>query len=370
MDASRRLKVGIIGCGNILKAYVNGCRQFAILDLVACADIDHAKAEAAAKEHGIPQALSTNALLSDPAIDLVINLTIPAAHAEVSLAAIRANKHVHSEKPLAITREEGQAILQAAKEQGVRVGCAPDTFLGGGLQTARKLIDDGAIGRPVAAVAFMMAHGPEHWHPNPDFFYEVGAGPVFDMGPYYLTALVHLLGPVKRVTASTTAAFKKREITNPNNRTGEMIPVEVSTHAAGILDFASGAVGTLIFSWDVWKTNLPRIEIYGTEGSLIVPDPNTFKGPVQIQVGRDGDWQVVPIEYPEDIWRGIGAADMAHALVSGRAHRASGDLAYHVLDLMHALDDASQKGAHIRIETALKQPPLLPLGLPPGVLDD
>jgi predicted dehydrogenase len=364
------MKVGIIGCGNILKAYVNGCHQFEILDLVACADIDHAKAEAAVKELGISQAISSNALLIDPSIDLVINLTVPAVHAEVSLAAIRAGKHVYSEKPLAITREDGRAILQAARAQGVRVGCAPDTFLGGGLQTARKLIDDGAIGRPVAAVAFMMSHGPEHWHPNPDFFYLVGAGPVFDLGPYYLTALVHLLGPVKRVTASTTAAFEEREITNPNRRTGEMIPVEVSTHAAGILDFASGAVGTLVLSWDVWKTNLPRIEIYGTEGSMVVPDPNTFKGPVKIQTGRDGEWQEVPIEYPEDIWRGIGTADMAHAIRSGRAHRASGDLAYHVLDLMQALDEASQKGAHIQIETELNQPAPLPVGLPPGVLDD
>lgn len=370
MATNKKLKVGIIGCGNILYAYVNGCKQFEILDLVACADIDPAKAEAAVKEFGIPQAVSTNALLSDPTIDLVINLTIPAAHAEITLAAIQAGKHVHSEKPLAITRKDGQAILQAAKEQGVRVSCAPDTFLGGGLQTARKLIDDGTIGRPVAAVAFMMGHGPEHWHPNPDFFYEVGAGPVFDMGPYYLTALVHLLGPVKRVTASTTSAFEEREITNPDNRTGEMIPVEVSTHATGILDFASGAVGTLVFSWDVWKTNLPRIEIYGTEGSMIIPDPNTFKGPVQVQKGRDGDWEDVPITYPEDVWRGIGAADMAHAIASGRAHRASGDLAYHVLDLMHALDDASQKGAHIPIEAGFEQPALLPLDLPPGVLDD
>jgi predicted dehydrogenase len=363
------LNIGIIGCGNILPAYVKGCAQFDILNLVACADIDQMKADAAAEKFGI-KAVSVDALLADPSIDLVINLTIPAAHAEVSLAAIAAGKHIHSEKPLAITREDGQTILEVAKEKGVRVSCAPDTFLGGGLQTARKLIEEGDIGRPVAAVAFMTGHGPEHWHPNPDFFYEVGAGPVFDMGPYYLTALVHLLGPVKRVTASTSIAFPEREITNPNNRTGEKIPVHAPTHTTGILDHESGATATLIFSWDVWKTNLPLIEIYGTEGSLIVPDPNTFKGPVKIQKGRDGEWEEVEIVYPEDIYRSIGAADMAHAIQSGRSHRSSGDLAYHVLDLMHALNDASDSGKHVMVESGCEQPALLPEGLSPGLLDD
>ena len=369
MEINKRLNVGIIGCGNILHAYVKGCNQFTILNLVACADIDQAKAAAAAEQFAI-KAVPVADLLADPSVDLIINLTIPAAHAEVSLAAIAAGKHVHSEKPLANTREDGLAILAAAKKQGVRVSCAPDTFLGGGLQTARKLIEEGAIGRPVAAVAFMTGHGPEHWHPNPDFFYDIGAGPVFDMGPYYLTALVHLLGPVKRVTSSTTIAFPEREITNPNNRTGEKIPVYVPTHTTGILDFASGAVGTLIFSWDVWKTNLPLIEIYGTEGSMIVPDPNTFKGPVKIQKGREGEWEEVAIAYPEDIWRGIGAADMAHAIHSERDHRTSGDLAYHVLDLMHALTDASDSDQHILVESSCKQPALLPEGLPEGLLDD
>jgi predicted dehydrogenase len=363
-----KVNVGIIGCGNIFKQYINGCRNFEILDVVAVTDIDYAKAEAVSKEHNVPALMSPEALLADPSVDIVINLTIPAAHATVSLAALAAGKHVYSEKPLAITREDGQAILAAARERGLLVGCAPDTFLGGGLQTCRRLIEDGAIGTPVAATAFMMSHGPEAWHPNPEFFYKVGGGPMFDMGPYYLTALVNLLGPVARVTGSARASFPER-IATSEARNGERISVDVATHVAGVLDFANGPIATLITSFDVWSSTLPRIEIYGSEGTLYVPDPNTFSGPVLLRKSGEKEAHEVPLMYSDKVGRGIGVADMAYAIRYGRPHRASGELAYHVLDLMHAFHDASAQGRHITMQTDLVQPAPLPLDLPAGVLD-
>jgi predicted dehydrogenase len=362
-----KVQVGIIGCGNILPAYVKGCRSFEILDLTSCADIEPERAQARAAEFGL-RARSVDALLADPDMGLVINLTVPTAHAAVSLAAIAAGKHVHSEKPLAVTRMDGARILAAARERGVRVGCAPDTFLGGGLQTCRKLIDDGAIGEPVAATAFMLGHGPESWHPNPEFFYKTGAGPMFDMGPYYLTALVHLLGGVRRVTASARISFPERVATS-QARYGQRITVEVPTHLACVLDFASGPVGTLITSFDVWSHNLPRIEIYGSEGSLSVPDPNTFGGPVKIRTAGADAWTEVPPTHSTGVGRGIGPADMAYASRSGRAHRASGDLAFHVLELMHAFVEASVTDRHVLISSQVDRPAALPVGLPPGQLD-
>jgi predicted dehydrogenase len=363
-----KVQVGIIGCGNIFNAYVKGCRAFPILDLVACADIDPARAQARATEHG-PKALSVDELINDPDIRIVVNLTIPAAHAEVSLAAIAAGKHVHSEKPFATVRADGQRVLAAAQAKGVLTGCAPDTFMGAGLQTCRKLIDDGWIGQPVAATAFMLGHGMEHWHPNPDFFYKPGAGPMFDMGPYYLTALVSLLGPVKRVTGSARITFPERLVTSQPNF-GQRIKVETPTHVAGVLDFASGAVGTLITSFDVWSHNLPRIEIYGSEGSLAVPDPNTFGGPVRVRRAGAQDWSEIPLThgYAENT-RGIGVADMAYSLTYGRPHRVNGAMAYHVLDLMQSFLDASDQGQHLTIASTCERPAALPVGLMAGTLD-
>lgn len=363
-----KIQTGIIGCGNIFNAYVKGCRAFPILDLVACADIDAGRAEARAAEHGL-KALAVDALLADPDIRIIVNLTVPAAHAEVSLAAIAAGKNVYSEKPLATNRANGARVLAAAQAQGVLVGCAPDTFLGAGLQTCRKLLDDGWIGRPVAATAFMLGHGMEHWHPNSEFFYKPGAGPLFDMGPYYLTALVHLLGPATRVTGSAQISFAERLVTSQPNF-GQRIKVETPTHVAGVLDFAAGAVGTLITSFDVWSHNLPRIEIYGSEGSLSVPDPNTFGGPVRVRRAGAQEWSEIPLThgYAENM-RGIGVADMAYALTTGRPHRASGALAYHVLDLMQSFLDASAAGQHIAIQSTCARSAALPVGLMPGQLD-
>jgi predicted dehydrogenase len=362
-----KVKVGIIGCGNISTQYIKGCRLFDVIDLVACADIDMDRAQATAQEYGLT-ACSVAELLADPAIEIVINLTIPATHAEVSLAAIAAGKHVQSEKPLAISRADGQQILAAAAAKGVRLGCAPDTFLGGGLQTCRKLIDDGEIGQPVGATAFMMSGGPESWHPNPIFFYQQGAGPMFDMGPYYLTALIHLLGPVVRVSGASRISFAERVATS-QARQGERIPVEVPTYVAGLLNFASGPIASLITTFDVpGGSNLPNIEIYGSEGSLRAPDPNIFGGPVLLRRAGSKEWQEMPLSHDSEVMRGIGVADMATAIRAGQPHRTSGELAYHVLDLMHAFEDSSQSGRHIEIESSCQRPAALPLGLAKGQL--
>jgi predicted dehydrogenase len=363
-----RVKVGIIGTGDIFGAYVEHCRAFEILDVVACADIDRRKAEAKAKAFDVPRACPVEDLLGDPSVELLVNLTVPRAHAEVSLAVIEAGKHVYSEKPLAVTRQDGKKLLAAAREKGVRIGCAPDTFLGGGLQTCRKLVDDGWIGEPVAAVAFMIGHGPESWHPNPDFFYQVGGGPLFDVGPYYLTALVNLLGPVKRVAGSARISFPERIATSEEHR-GRRIPVEVPTHVAGTLDFVGGPIATLITSFDIWASRLPRIEIYGSEGTLSVPDPNTFDGPVLVRRAEAQAWSEMPLSHSATVGRGVGVADMAYALRSGRPHRASGEVAYHVLDIMEALGESSEMGRHIEIASGGTPPAPLPLGLSEGELD-
>jgi len=356
-----KVKVGVIGCGAISAAYFTGCQAFDILEIVACADINLQVAHAAAERFGIPRVYSVDEMLHAPDIQLVINLTIPQAHAAVNQAVIAAGKHVYCEKPFAVTREEGLQTLAAAEERGVLVGCAPDTVLGGGVQTCRALIDNGVIGTPVAAVAFMMNHGPEGWHPNPGFYYQVGGGPMFDMGPYYLTTLVTLLGPIKRVTGANRMSFPERVATS-KARFGERIKVEVPTHVGGLLEFEQGPIATIITSFDVWHTDLPRIEIYGSEGSLSVPDPNTFGGVVQVRRADDGAWTEVPLSHRDDVGRGIGVADMAYALVSGRPHRANGALAYHVLDAMHAFHDAAASGQHINLQSTCSQPAALPLG--------
>ena len=362
-------KVGIIGVGNISGIYLKSPQVFPILEIVACADIDMERAKAKAEEHQIA-ALTVDQLLTDPAIEIVVNLTIPAAHAQVSLAAIEAGKSVYSEKPLALNTQDGRRLLETAQRRGVRVGCAPDTFLGGGLQTCRKLIDDGWIGEPVAATAFMISHGHGHWHPNLDFYYKPGGGPMFDMGPYYLTALVSMLGPVRRVTGATRATFAERTITS-QPKYGQKITVEVPTHVVGVLDFAAGPIATIVTTFDVWSAELPRIEIYGTQGTLSVPDPNTFGGPVRLRRAGSNGWMEIPIPYHYTTnSRGLGVADLAHALHSGRPHRANGELAFHVLEIMEAIHEASNQSRHVNLTSTCSRPAPLPLGLMPGVLDN
>jgi predicted dehydrogenase len=356
-------KVGIIGCGNISDIYLQNGQKFSEFDIVAVADILQERAQAKADKYGVAKAYTVDQLLADPEVEIVINLTIPAAHGEVALAALQAGKHVYNEKPLAVEREDAQKMLALAGEKGLRVGCAPDTFLGAGLQTCRKLIDEGAIGEPVAATAFMLGHGPESWHPDPNFFYQRGAGPMFDMGPYYLTTLVSMLGPVQRVTGTTRVTFPERTITSQPKH-GEVIKVNTPTHVVGVMEFVSGPVATLITSFDVWHSSLPRIEIYGTEGTLLVPDPNTFGGPVLIAPAGKREWSEVELTHGNaGNSRGVGVADMAQAIATGRAHRANGKMAYHVLDLMHTFHDSSREGRHITMESSCERPAAFPAGI-------
>jgi predicted dehydrogenase len=365
-----KTKIGIIGCGNISGIYLKVAKTFDILETVACADVIPELAKAKADEYGVPCACMTDDLLTNPEICIVVNLTPPAAHGAIALQALQAGKSVFNEKPLAVTREDAQRMLALACERNLRVGCAPDTFMGAGLQTCRKLIDEGAIGRPIAATAFMLGRGPEPWHPNPEFFYQAGGGPMFDMGPYYVTALVTMLGPVKRVTGSAQVSFPERTI-GSGAKQGKKFKVEIPTHIVGVLDFAGGVVGNIITSFDVWAHQLPRIEIYGTDGSLSVPDPNTFGGPVKLWKPETRAWEEVPLlPIRAENSRSLGVADMAYALRSGRPHRANGELAYHVLDIMHAIHDASRENRHFELTSTCERPIPMPVDLSPNVLDE
>jgi predicted dehydrogenase len=360
------LQVGIIGCGNISNQYFTGLKAFDVVNVAGAADLDFARAEAKGKEHGV-RPYTVEKLLDDSSIDIVINLTVPQAHAPVNLAILGAGKHAYTEKPFALGVAEGQKVIDFAAQTKLRVGCAPDTFLGGGIQTARKAIDDGLIGEPIGAVGNMASRGPEGWHPNPDFLYQPGGGPMLDMGPYYLTALVNLLGPIRRVTGSSRISFPERTI-GSGERKGKKIRVEVPTHYAGVFDFASGPVAALNISFDIWHHNLPIIEIYGTEGSLRVPDPNTFGGVVELR-RFDEEWHSVPLTHSDKVGRGIGVADLAAAVQGNRPHRASGQLALHVLEAMLAVQLASESEAHVHLQTTVAKPAPLPPGLPFGQLD-
>ncbi len=359
-----RLRVGIIGIGNISGIYLkNLIKMFGRrIELLGCADIEAERAHTATREYELPKKYgSPEELLRDDDIELVLNLTIPAAHYEVSKAAVDAGKHVYVEKPLCVELSEAAQLLDAAKEKGVRVCGAPDTFLGAAHQTARKLIDDGWIGEPVAAVAFLQNHGHEHWHPNPEFFYKRGGGPMFDMGPYYLTALVNLIGPVVSISGSTRKTFATRTITS-EPKYGAVIDVDIPTHLVGILDFANGALGTITTSFDVWAHNLPRIEIYGTDGSLSVPDPNVFGGAVKVRRKNHDEWEPVPLTHSYDEnSRGLGVAEAGEAIASGRVPRTDSELTNHVLEIMHGIHIAADSGMRYMVKTPGTKPAALPM---------
>lgn len=358
-----QLRVAVIGTGTISGIYLkNLMTVFADrISVIGCADLLPQRARETAEEYGLAKAYETpGELLSDPDVDLVLNLTVPAAHYDVNRAAVEAGKHVYVEKPLCNELHEASSLLAAAADRGVHVGGAPDTFLGAGQQTCRTLIDDGMIGNPIAAAAFMQNHGPESWHPAPEFYYKVGGGPMFDMGPYYLTALINLVGPVKSVTGSTRTTFPQRTTGNGPRR-GTVIDVEVPTHVTGILDFANGAVGTIVTSFDVWSDGLPCIEIYGTEGSLSVPDPNTFGGEIKVRRSNDDQWRAVEPERPySENSRGIGVVEMAEAIQSSRPHRASAGLMQHVLEIMHGIHIAADNGTRYEMQTNGVRPEALP----------
>ncbi|WP_431801250.1 Gfo/Idh/MocA family protein [Halobacillus andaensis] len=354
-----KVKVGVIGCGNISDIYFKNLSSFSSLEVVACADLNEKLAKDKANEHHLPESLSVNELLTHPEIELILNLTPPKVHAEISLLSLEHDKHVYSEKPLAVSKEEGQLIINLAKEKNLFVGSAPDTFLGSGIQTCLDLVQKGEIGTPVAATAIMMNGGPEQWHPNPEFFYQEGAGPLFDMGPYYLTALIQLLGPIDSVFSSSTINFPERVI-KTGEKQGKVIKVETPTHFSGNLEFESGAVATMIMSFDVSVANPPSLEIYGAEGTIRVPDPNHFGGPVLLKKKDEYKWREIELQYPyTENSRGIGLLDMVSSLQHATPFRANGELAYHVLETMVAFCESSEMGERRKLESSCKPAPLL-----------
>ena len=361
--AAAPLRVGLIGAGHISADYLRAARFFGQIKVAVCADLNAAAAESRAREFNIEFA-SIEALLDDDSIELVLNLTTPQAHVPVALRAVEAGKHTYCEKPLGLSVSEAEPLLKAARSRGMRIGCAPDTFLGGGQQTARHLIDNGAIGTPVGGTAFILLPGHERWHPNPAFYYQPGGGPVFDMGPYYLTALVNLLGPIKRVVSCGRRTFSQRTI-GSGPRQGESFPVEVQTHFGALLDFQSGPVVSFNASFDVQGHSHVPIEIYGTEGTLQVPDPNIFGGPVRL-LEKNGKWRDVALThgFGDRDYRGLGVAEMASAVASGKAHRASDALAIHVLEVMEAIVNSGLSGEPKAIQSPGERPrPLEPVSL-------
>lgn len=354
------LTVGIIGVGNISEQYLANLPMFPGLRLVAIADLDHARAQRIALEQGV-SALTVDELLADPTIDAVLNLTIPAAHVEIGTRALRAGKHVFAEKPLGLNPAEAEPMLDLAEALGLRYGSAPDTVLGTGIQTARRALDSGIIGEPIAAQVFWSAPGHERWHPAPAFYYQQGGGPLLDMGPYYLTALVHFFGPVVRVTGLATRSARPRTIeTGP--LAGTPIPVSIDTHITALLEHASGVTSTVTVSFEVWKTRAPQFEVYGSTGTISVPDPNKFSEQVQVATSDNGEWEPIPDSagYMET-GRGIGLADLAEAIENDRPHRASGRLAFHVLEIMDAILRSSEQHATTAITSTVERPDSVPL---------
>lgn len=357
MSVSRQVGIGIIGAGVISAIYLkNLTTRWPHVKVIGVADILVDRAEARAAEYGV-LALSIDGLLVHPEIEIVINLTIPAAHAEVSQQIIAAGKHPYTEKPLAIDLAAGKAVIEAAATAGVRVGDAPDTFLGAGLQTVRKAIVDGLIGTPISFNARMITHGMEDWHPDPFFFYQPGAGPMLDMGPYYVTALTTILGPSASVSSRTTAGFAERLVTAEGPRTGTMVPVNTATHIESVIELESGVIGTLTTSFDLYDPEHSWFMIYGTEGSIRLPDPNTFGGPVKVYTAAR-EWVELPLVndiYADDS-RGLGVQDMARAILEGGPHRASGALGYHVLEVMLGAIKSGETRETVTIESTVERP--------------
>ena len=355
------IKVGVVGCGVISGIYFQNLTRFEAVEVVACSDLDPAMSAAVVKNYPSIKAMTTKELLADESIDLIVNLTQPQYHFDVMKAGIVSGKHVYGEKPLCVSYEDSVELQRLAITHGVRVGCAPDTFLGAGIQTCRRLIDEGAIGTPIGATAFFTTPGHERWHPSPEFYYKVGGGPMLDMGPYYLTALVNLLGPAKFVSGSARITYPQRTITS-EPKIGTKINVEIPTHVTGTVDFVSGVIATVITSFDVWGAQLPFIEVYGSEGSLSVPNPNNFGDPVKILTRDREEWLEVPYDRPfSENSRGLGVADMAASISKGEPHRANGTLASHVLEILHAFARSSDSGRRIELDSSCDRPDPLPV---------
>jgi predicted dehydrogenase len=344
--------IALLGCGKVATQYARHLRAYDSVRVVACADAGLDRARHFAAEHGIDRGCSTEEALAAADVDIVANLTPPLAHAPLTRAALEAGKHVYSEKPLATSLDDARAIVAAAESARLMLGCAPDTFLGGGLQTCIALIDEGAIGEVVGADAAYRVSGHEHWHPDPRFFYQPGGGPALDLGPYLVTALVAMLGPVRRVASFVRAARSERLVTSEPRR-GERIPVHVATHSAAVLELGAGPLATLTVTWDVAVPESVLV-VHGTEGTLRCPDPNEFGGPISLRRAGEGSWADVPLRFPADVGRGIGIADMAEALESGTATRVSAGLALHVLEVLLAVADGTPAG--VPISTPVDRP--------------
>jgi predicted dehydrogenase len=366
---ARKLGVGIIGCGNISTTYFSLSPLFKGIEVKACADINPAAAKAKAKEYGV-RAESVDALLEDRQVDIVVNLTIPAVHYEISRRALDAGKHVYSEKPFVLSVKEGLDLKKRAAKKSLRVGSAPDTFLGGAHQLARDLIDTGKLGKITGGTCYVMSHGMEHWHPNPDFFFQPGAGPVLDVGPYYVTNLIQLIGPVKRVTALAATPQKFRTISN-GPRSGQKVPVGTPTTIHSVLEFENGAVVTLNASWDVWAHGHAPMELYGEAGTVFVPDPNFFGGTVGYTQGSKPVKKLPAWNHPFGVpnqkhgqnmlanYRTAGLADMALAIGAGRPHRCSMELALHAVDVMTATLKSAETGKIVAMQTTCERPAAL-----------
>ncbi|WP_092093296.1 Gfo/Idh/MocA family protein [Curtobacterium sp. UNCCL20] len=358
------MRVGVIGVGVISQQYFEHFPALPDLELVAVADIDVERARTVGAAQGV-RGSSVEDLLAANDVDVVLNLTIPAAHADIATRALAAGKHVYGEKPLAMSTAEAAPVLELAERAGLRVGSAPDTVLGTGIQTARAALDDGAIGTPVAAAVSWSAPGHELWHPAPAFYYQPGGGPLLDMGPYYLTSLVSFFGPVVRVSGSGTRSTRERTIaTGP--AAGTTIPVDIDTHVVAILEHESGVVSTVTVSFEVWASRSPLFEVYGTAGTLGVPDPNRFSDTVSIATADDREWRDLPTTAGyADAGRGYGLADMAHAIATDRPHRASGELAYHVLEIMEAIATAAHEHRVVTVDSRVDRPATVPAGARP-----
>lgn len=354
--------VGIVGAGNISSIYIQNLSAFPQARVVALADLDAAKARAKADEHGLSEVVTTEELLNRDDVDVVLNLTIPAVHHDIAVKALEAGKHVYNEKPLTLNRGDARDLLDLARSKGLQVGCAPDTVLGAGIQTVREMIDRGDIGDVVSAQAWMMGSGVEKWHPNPEFFYKPGAGPLFDMGPYYLTALVTLLGPMKSVAAMHRIALPTRLIES-QPYAGQTITVETPTHITLAASFVGGPVAQFTASFDTFAwPEYPCIDVFGTTGMIRVPDPNSFGGPVKLRK-QGGEWEEVEVTRPyAENSRGLGLLDMMLAHQNNRPARASGQLAAHVLDVMQSALESGDSGRHIDISLPCDRPDPMPNG--------
>jgi len=372
MSENRKVKIGVVGCGVISGIYLKTLTTlFKNTEVIAVCDIIPERAENRAKEFGVPRVYTPEQFYKDEDIELVVNLTPPKVHTEVELLALNAGKHIYTEKPFGVKREDAEKVMKLAAEKGLMAGGAPETFLGGGFQTIRKILDEGIIGRPVSIMGFMLGHGPENWHPDPEFFYQTGGGPMFDMGPYYITCMVNLLGPIAKVAGATAISFPQRMITS-KPKYGKMMDVEIPTFISGSLTFKSGAIGTLVTSFDTWASGFTnRLEVHGSEGTIQIPDPNGFGGVVKYKRFDMDDWKEVPLQFPYVVnTRGIGVSDMCRVILNGGGKsRVDASMPFHVLDVMQSLHESAATDRIITLSSTCERPEPFPLGLKEGEVE-